>query len=72
MRLPSGFNTDENLETEYRDERGAYLPTPHQIEAAAANIQQDWTARERRKRYVGDPGDQEWRVPVVRSSFRQQ
>jgi hypothetical protein len=48
------------------DEYGAYLPTPQQIDEACRRIQEEWSLRERRKRYVGELGDLIWDLPVCR------
>lgn len=45
-----------------------FEPTPHEIRRACENIQQRWSAKERRKR-AGRPKRDHWTPPLVCSEW---
>lgn len=46
-------------------DRAAYIPTPEQIAAAAAEIRAGWTESERQRRVVGNSNPQPWTPPQI-------
>lgn len=48
----------------FTDEFGAYLPTPAQIAAECARIQDEWSPSERRKRNIYGRDTLRWNIPT--------